>query len=470
MYLIIITIVAIVLAIPTVFVAVTVLCAYLLMTPDKPAYKDHAKALAAIPGWVFRIQTWLLSVAHAFLNLAPAPLRVAEVSVAFMTSQALFVMHNLGVPEALQSGPKTAAELAALVGPDTNPEWLARVLKYAAEHGLVKRTKRAGLQPPGMPKVSAPNGHPRFSFGYSCNDLYSANAVTACLCPKHPNYMGDLVKMFEDHFAGFTQLSEGIKSNTTPFELWSEGGVDFWTHLRRSPRHAATFDGAMRACNHTGGKMVVQQYNWGQYDLVVDVGGGSGHFVMELLRNYPRLKGVVVDQKEQIARGKEWWSDTSPDLLPRVQLVSGDMFNPDALPKPPKGFKVVFVLKQILHDWSDADSVAILKSIRTVMPEEAIAAGDVSLLVLETGSFETFDTSLFSHRLEADLTMLMAYGDGKERNEGQTQALLEAGGFNMRGIIPSNGLMAVIEAIPVPGKAGAVDGIRAGRRDQDKEE
>ena len=46
-------------------------------------------------------------------------------------------MHNLGVPEALQSGPKTAAELAALVGPDTNPEWLARVLKYAAEHGLV---------------------------------------------------------------------------------------------------------------------------------------------------------------------------------------------------------------------------------------------------------------------------------------------------------------------------------------------
>ena len=98
---------------------------------------------------------------------------------------------------------------------------------------------------------------------------------------------------------------QGIKSNTTPFELWSEGGFDFWTHLRRSPRHAATFDGAMRACNHTGGKMVVQQYNWGQYDLVVDVGGGSGHFVMELLRNYPRLKGVVVDQKEQIARGKE---------------------------------------------------------------------------------------------------------------------------------------------------------------------
>ena len=87
MYLIIITIVAIVLAIPTVVIAVTTLCAYVLMAPNSAAYKDHAKELAAIPGWVFRLQTWLLSVAHAFLNLAPAPLRVAEVSVAFMSSQ-----------------------------------------------------------------------------------------------------------------------------------------------------------------------------------------------------------------------------------------------------------------------------------------------------------------------------------------------------------------------------------------------
>ena len=92
---------------------------------------------------------------------------------------------------------------------------------------------------------------------------------------------------------------------------------------------------------------------------------------------------------------------------------------------------------------------------------QAIAAGEVSLLVLETGSFESFDTSLFSHRLKADLTMLMAFGDGKERDEGQTQALLEAGGFNMGKISPTNGLMVVIEAIPVPAKAGAPVLIRA---------
>jgi len=177
---------------------------------------------------------------------------------------------------------------------------------------------------------------------------------------------------------------------------------------------------------------------------------------MELLRQYPRLKGVVLDQQEQIARGKEWWTTHHPDLLARVQLLSGDIFNPQTLPKPPSGFKVVYVLKQILHDWSDADSVAILKSIRAVMPEEAIAAGQVSLLVLETGSFETIDRSLLRHRLDTDLTMLMVYGDGKERDELQTKALLEAGGFSLRCISPTNGLMAVIEASPVPSTAAAV--------------
>jgi hypothetical protein len=86
---------------------------------------------------------------------------------------------------------------------------------------------------------------------------------------------------------------------------------------------------------------------------------------------------------------------------------------------------------------------------------QAIAAGDVSLVVLETGSFESFDRSILKHRLEADLTMLMSYGDGKERDEQQTRALFTAGGFTMGKISPTNGLMAVIEAVPTPASTAA---------------
>lgn len=53
-----------------------------------------------------------------------------------------------------------------------------------------------------------------------------------------------------------------------------------------------------------------------------------------------------------------------------MEFVAGDMFNPATLPKPAAGAKTLYVLKQILHDWSDTDSLAILRSIRAVMSEE----------------------------------------------------------------------------------------------------
>lgn len=47
-----------------------------------------------------------------------------------------------------------------------------------------------------------------YTTGYSCNDIYSANAVTAVLCRDHPNCMADFVKLFEDHYGPFEYLSE----------------------------------------------------------------------------------------------------------------------------------------------------------------------------------------------------------------------------------------------------------------------
>lgn len=54
-------------------------------------------------------------------------------------------------------------------------------------------------------------------------------------------------------------------------------------------------------------------------------------------------------------------------------------------------------------------------------------------------------------RLEADMTMLMSFGDGKERDEAQTQVLLEAAGFRMGRLVPTTGVMSIIEAMPVAG-------------------
>jgi hypothetical protein len=69
-------------------------------------------------------------------------------------------------------------------------------------------------------------------------------------------------------------------------------------------------------------------------------------------------------------------------------------------------------------------------------------------------------------RLLADLTMLMAAGDGKERDEHQTGALLDAAGFKMHRMVGTTGLMIVMEAkpVPLPAAAAAAAGGKAARK------
>jgi len=55
--------------------------------------------------------------------------------------QVLFSLVSLGIPGALVSGPKTAAEVAVCIGPDTNVEWLDRLMMAAASKGMLNRSK-----------------------------------------------------------------------------------------------------------------------------------------------------------------------------------------------------------------------------------------------------------------------------------------------------------------------------------------
>lgn len=98
-------------------------------------------------------------------------------------------------------------------------------------------------------------------------------------------------------------LLQGIKTGKVPFELWS-GGQTFWQHLEANPRHATTFDAAMHEVNQFGGAAVALNYPWSNFDCVVDVAGGVGGFLADILRNNPRLNGVLFDQPAPIGRAK----------------------------------------------------------------------------------------------------------------------------------------------------------------------
>lgn len=94
-----------------------------------------------------------------------------------------------------------------------------------------------------------------------------------------------------------------MKDGKIPFEL--SLGKPFWQHITDSPRHAQTFDLAMAQINQLGGPAVAAQYPFSGYDTVIDVAGGVGGFLVNILSKHEGPKGVLFDQPAQIERAKK---------------------------------------------------------------------------------------------------------------------------------------------------------------------
>ena len=98
-----------------------------------------------------------------------------------------------------------------------------------------------------------------------------------------------------------------------------------------------------------------------------------------------------------------------------------------------------YLMRHIIHDWTDEQSAVILKNVRNVIPANG------RLLLVETVVPTGNERSLAK---DMDFLMLM-YPGGKERTEAEYRSLFGASGFALHGITPTASPMSVIEARPV---------------------
>lgn len=180
-------------------------------------------------------------------------------------------------------------------------------------------------------------------------------------------------------------------------------GSDFWAWLAEHPDERASFDRAMEQGSESRVERLAS-VEWRGDETVVDVGGGNGSLLVELLRHHPGLRGVVFDLPET--------NRDEARLGDRIEFAAGSFFD-----RVPQGD--VYVLSTVLHDWDDERAAAILRTVRAAAPAGA------RLLVLET----VLPPGNEPHGAKwLDLLMLALLG-GRERGEPQWRALLEAGGF-----------------------------------------
>jgi len=201
-------------------------------------------------------------------------------------------------------------------------------------------------------------------------------------------------------------------------------GRGLWDDLAADPEVAASFDRLMTIKSSWLIADVVNGYDWSSVGHVVDVGGGAGLLLIEVLRAHEGMIGTLVEQAATAARARD--AIAAAGLTDRCEAVASNFFDP-----LPTGGDL-YVLWNILHDWADAEAAAILRRC-------AEAAGDAGrVLVIEFGEQAVHQfTSM-------DLLMLVVVG-GRERTVEEFTALAASVGLTVTSATPTPAGLSLIE-------------------------
>lgn len=173
--------------------------------------------------------------------------------------------------------------------------------------------------------------------------------------------------------------------------------------------------------------------------VVMDLGGGHGELLGEVLRARPGLRGVLFDLGHAVDGAQLHLR--AAGVADRVTVTAGDFFA--TLPGPVDAV----LLKSVLHDWPDDDAVRILRRAR-----EALAPGGQVLVIERVMPGDVQDRPEHRTTTRSDLNMLVGLG-GRERTVEDYDALLKAAGLALRRVHAAAAAFSLVEAGVQPGQA-----------------
>lgn len=313
-----------------------------------------------------------------------------------IAAQAIYVAAKLRIPDLLASGPKTAAELASGCG--AHAATLERLMRALSSLEMFART---------------PDG--RF-----CN-----TPLTEVLRAGHPQSQRDSALFLPAAFLWrpVGELEYSVRTGEPAFERVF--GQRFFDYLATHADDAAVFNTVMTQGVAWTTPALLAAYDFSSFERLVDVGGGEGALLRDILSATPGLRGVLFDRPQVVARAPQILTS---EIAARCEIVGGDFFE-----SVPEGADA-YLLKGVIHDWQDEDAARILKSTR-----RAIRTGGTLLLIEGLADSPARPVGVI------DLLMLVL--GGCERTEGEFRSLLAGTGFAISRIIPTE-VSSVIECRP----------------------
>jgi DNA-binding transcriptional ArsR family regulator len=334
----------------------------------------------------------------------PPTLAMIELMMKAHVTQAISVFARLGVADALAEVPRNAEEIAELTG--AHSPTLYRVLRALGDAGIVTELedRHFALTPLGVVLRSDVPG-----------SLRGMAAIIGMPFVRHP----------------WTDLYTTVKTGESAFDRVH--GAALFDYLAGHPEDAAVHSAAMTSMSTNEAVSITTAYDFTRFGTIVDVGGGQGGLLAEILSANPHLHGVLFDMPTVVAGAAEKLARAG--VADRCTVVSGDFF--DSVPNGGDAY----LLSNVIHDWDDDHAVKILSACRAAMADTGYVL--IGEIVLPEGATPSMGKLM-------DLITLVMTSGGRQRTEAQFRAVLDQAGLRLSRIVPTTSSVSFIEAVRVP--------------------
>ena len=327
--------------------------------------------------------------------------RLAQMVNGYQVSQALHVAATLGLSDLLASGPRSVEDLAEVTA--THAPTLARLLRALESVDVYERDDEGR---------------------YANTEMGSL--LRADVPGSLAGWTGFVGRPY--YWQAWAGLEGSVRTGENAFR--SLHGMSPWDYRNAHHDEQEIFAKSMTSQAGRVAHAVADSYDFSGFETVVDVGGGAGALLATILSTHVGLRGVLFDQPGVVAGAPEVLEGAG--VTDRCEVVGGSFF--DSVPAGADAY----LLKAVIHDWMDPESVAILRACREAMPDQGM------LLLVEQLLDEGPDHARTAF---SDLNMLVGPG-GRERTVDEYRSLLATAGLTLTKVIPTGTAVFVIEAVP----------------------
>jgi hypothetical protein len=317
-------------------------------------------------------------------RLAPPPASLLDAASGFWRTHSLGAVARLGVADHLADGPRDVASLAAATG--TDEDSLFRVLRALAADGIFRRT---GAR------------------------TFALNAITEPLRSDHPQSVRHtLIQMSSDwNQRIWADMTTTVTEGRPAFPR--QYGGYLWDYFVDHPDDGEDFHRSMRELSRLDMPLILAAHDFGRYERIADVGGGSGQLLAGVLTAHPHVRGVLYDLPAATADAPAVLG--AAGVADRVEVINGSFF--DHVPPGCDGY----LMRNIVHGLTDEQAGPVFDRLRPAFtPRTRLLVLDCLVPEGASGNHPGF----------LDLQMMVGSG-GRERSASEMAALFAANGFQL---------------------------------------